>query len=98
MSSDQASDETEATRSRIDALEAHVGAGNGRIRDRISGLHSRVADYEDASSEAEKASAVEEMESELSDIRDAVEEDLEEGKSKANELIDGIEAKLSKLR
>ena len=90
--------DTDATRERLEMLEAHVSPTSPPVEERLTAMRARVAEYEQADSGEEAEDALSEVEAELERLRDAVEQELEEGTSKARDLIDDIEAKLSNLR
>lgn len=101
MSSDAettGSSDTEETHSRIEALEAHLSSDAALVSERLTAVRARLTEYEDAQSAKEQQDALNQVESELEELRDDIEQELEEGKSKAHDMVDQIETKLSNLR
>lgn len=90
--------ETDVQRSRIEALEAHVSPQNPLIAERVSLMHARLKEYEQTESDAERRDLIEQVEARLDEVRDAIEEEVDQGESKAHDLLDDIERRLAKLR
>jgi len=98
MSSDTANakiDTNEDAYARIAALEAHVSADSTRVGERLDVLKTKVEEYDRVNIETDKRDAWERIESELDRIRDAIEEEVDQGERRAHELVDDIEASLS---
>jgi uncharacterized protein (UPF0216 family) len=86
------------TRARIEALETHLPRNRPVANEHLSTVRGHVTAYERADSDADEENALDEIEAELEQLRTTVEEELEEGKEKAHDLIDDVEDAVSNLR
>lgn len=92
------SSETEETHSRIEALEAHLSSDAAEVSERLTRIRARLTDYENAESARKRQDALDEVESELQEVRTAIEREVEAGKDEAHDIVDQIETNLSILQ
>jgi chromosome segregation ATPase len=102
MSSENAANEEESSvtreaHERIDTLDDHLSR-YPPVTEPLSTVRRQVNEYEQAESMDDKQDALDKIEAELAKIRDAIEEEVEQGKEEAHRTLDDIEAKISHLR
>jgi lipoate-protein ligase A len=90
--------DTTDTRGRIETLEAHLSPDNPIIAERLSTVRARVTEYEKADSESDEQDALDKIETELEEVRKAVEQEVDRGKETAHDLLDDLEEAVSNLR
>jgi hypothetical protein len=65
---------------------------------RVPMVRTHVTEYEQAETPEEERNALDKLEDEVEQLRDAVERDVDEGREKAHELLDDLESRITALR